>query len=76
MSEPACRALAATVSAVQVERQPFLEPKPIILILVRRRQKESGEKLKGLYPGQAKRAMDRPTAKRVLEAISRAGRRP
>jgi transposase len=41
-------------------------------ILVRRGQQESGEKLKGLYPGQAKRVTDRPTAKRVLEAISRA----
>lgn len=40
-------------------------------ILVRRGQEESGEPLKGLYPGQAKRVTDRPTAKRVLEAISR-----
>jgi transposase len=41
-------------------------------ILVRRGQDQDGEKLKGLYPGQAKRVTDRPTAKRVLEAISRA----
>src|SRR5215472_6975125 len=40
-------------------------------VLVRRGQQESGEKLKGLYPGQAKQVTDRPTAKRVLEAISR-----
>ncbi len=40
-------------------------------ILVRRGQEESGEPLEGLYPGQAKRVTDRPTAKRVLEAISR-----
>jgi hypothetical protein len=41
-------------------------------VLVRRGQQESGAKLPGLYPGQAKRVTDRPTAKRVLEAISRA----
>jgi transposase len=41
-------------------------------VLVRRGQDQSGEKLRGLYPGQAKRTTDRPTAKRVLEAISRA----
>ena len=41
-------------------------------VLVRRGQEQSGEKLKGLYPGQAKRTTDRPTAKRVLEAIARA----
>ena len=40
--------------------------------LVRRGQQAAGEKLKGLYPGQAKRDTDRPTAKRVLAAISRA----
>jgi transposase len=40
-------------------------------VLVRRGQETSGEKLKGLYPGPAKRETDRPTAKRVLEAISR-----
>jgi transposase len=41
-------------------------------VLVRRGQEQSGEKLKGLYPGQAKRETDRPTGKRVLEAVSRA----
>jgi len=41
-------------------------------VLVRRGQQESGEKLQGLYPGQAKQVTDRPTAKRVLGAISRA----
>jgi transposase len=41
-------------------------------MLVRRGQAQSDEKLPGLYPGQAKRVTDRPTAKRVLEAISRA----
>jgi len=41
-------------------------------VLVRQGQETSGEQLKGLYPGQAKRVTDRPTAKRVLEAISRA----
>ena len=41
-------------------------------MLVRRGQEQSGAKLKGLYPGQAKRETDRPTGKRVLEAISRA----
>jgi transposase len=40
--------------------------------LVRRGEAQSDEKLPGLYPGQAKRVTDRPTAKRVLEAISRA----
>jgi transposase len=40
-------------------------------VLVRRGQEQSGEKLKGLYPGQAKRTTDRPTATRVLEAIAR-----
>ncbi|HSU83066.1 MAG TPA: DUF4277 domain-containing protein [Thermoanaerobaculia bacterium] len=42
-------------------------------VLVRRGQEASGEKLPGLYPGQAKRVTDRPTAKRALEAIARAG---
>jgi len=42
-------------------------------VLVRRGQETSGEKLPGLYPGQAKRVTDRPTAKRALEAIARAG---
>ena len=41
-------------------------------MLVRRGQAQGAEKLPGLYPGQAKRVTDRPTAKRVLEAISRA----
>ena len=40
-------------------------------VLVRRGQDHRGAKLKGLYPGQAKRTTDRPTAKRVLEAIAR-----
>jgi len=44
----------------------------LLEVLVRRGQQESGEKLKGLYPGQAKQVTDRPTAKRVLAAISRA----
>ena len=39
-------------------------------VLVRRGQEQSGEKLQGLYPGQPKRTTDRPTAKRVLEAIA------
>ena len=42
-------------------------------VLVRRGQERSEEKLPGLYPGQAKQVTDRPTAKRVLEAIARAG---
>ncbi|HXT36119.1 MAG TPA: DUF4277 domain-containing protein [Chloroflexota bacterium] len=41
-------------------------------VLVRRGQHASGERLKGLYPGQAKRDTDRPTAQRVLAAIARA----
>jgi transposase len=41
-------------------------------VLVRRGQEQGGERLPGLYPGQAKRVTDRPTAKRVLEAIARA----
>jgi transposase len=41
-------------------------------VLVRRGQDQSGEKLTGLYPGQAKRTTDRPTAWRVLGAIARA----
>jgi transposase len=41
-------------------------------VLVRRGQEQDGEELKDLYPGQAKRTTARPTAKRVLEAISRA----
>jgi transposase len=39
-------------------------------VLVRRGQEQSGEKLQGLYPGLPKRTTDRPTGKRVLEAIS------
>ncbi|WP_406694596.1 hypothetical protein V5E97_26355 [Singulisphaera sp. Ch08] len=42
-------------------------------VLVRRGQDQDGVDLAGLYPGQAKRTTDRPTAKRVLEAIVRAG---
>ena len=42
-------------------------------VLVRRGQDQSGEELQGLYPGQEKRTTDRPTAKRVLEAIARMG---
>jgi transposase len=42
-------------------------------VLVRRGQDHDGEELAGLYPGQAKRTTDRPTAQRVLEAIARTG---
>jgi transposase len=42
-------------------------------VLVRRGQEGDEEKLPGLYPGQAKRVTESPTAKRVLEAIARAG---
>ena len=42
-------------------------------VLVRRGQDQDGEDLAGLYPGQAKRTTDRPTAHRVLEAIARTG---
>jgi transposase len=41
-------------------------------VLVPRGQEQSGEKLQGLYPGQPKRTTDRPTGKRLLEAISQA----
>jgi transposase len=41
-------------------------------VLVRRGQEQSGEGLPGLYPGQAKRVTESPTAKRVLDAIARA----
>ncbi len=44
----------------------------LLEVLVRRGQQDSGEKLKGLYPGQVKQVTDRPTAQRVLGAISRA----
>ena len=42
-------------------------------VLVRRGQDQEGEELAGLYPGQASRTTDRPTAQRVLEAIARGG---
>jgi transposase len=42
-------------------------------VRVRRGQDQDGEDLAGLYPGQAKRTTDRPTAQRVLEAIARTG---
>jgi transposase len=42
-------------------------------VLVRRGQEEDGQDLAGLYPGQEKRTTDRPTARRVLEAIARRG---
>jgi transposase len=43
-------------------------------VLVRRGQDQEGEggELKGLYPGQAKRTSERPTATRVLKAIAQA----
>ena len=39
-------------------------------LVVRRGQSQSGEKLKGLYPGQANRTTDRPTGFRVLAALA------
>jgi hypothetical protein len=45
-------------------------------VLVRRGQPASGEERKGLDPGPAKRVTDRPTAQRVLAAISRAEMTP
>jgi len=42
-------------------------------VLVRRGQDQDSADLPGLYPGQAKRTTDRPTAKRVLEAVAGAG---
>ena len=42
-------------------------------VLVRRGQEQDREDLAGLYPGQASRTTDRPTAQRVLEAIVRTG---
>ncbi|MGE5757199.1 MAG: transposase [Planctomycetaceae bacterium] len=42
-------------------------------VLVRRGQEQAREQLPGLYPGQASRTTDRPTASRVLSAIARAG---
>lgn len=41
-------------------------------VLVRRGQKQAGEKLKGLYAGQATRTTEAPTAARVLKAIAKA----
>ncbi len=42
-------------------------------VLIRRGQEQESKDLAGLYPGQAKRTTDRPTAQRVLEAIARTG---
>jgi transposase len=42
-------------------------------VLIRRGQDQSGEKLAGLYPGQAKRTTESPTAQRVLKAIAGQG---
>ena len=42
-------------------------------VLVRRGQDQDSAALPGLYPGQAKRTTDRPTAQRVLAAIAGAG---
>ena len=42
-------------------------------VLVRRGQEQAAEKLKGLYPGQASRTTEAPTAVRVLKAIAKAG---
>jgi transposase len=42
-------------------------------VLVRRGQDQDGTCLAGLYPGQARRTTERPTAQRVLEAIVRTG---
>lgn len=42
-------------------------------VLVRRGQEQSGQKLPGLYPGQASRTTERPTGSRVLAAIAREG---
>jgi transposase len=40
-------------------------------VVVRGRLEERGEPLRGLYPGQAKRATSRPTAVRMLRAVAR-----
>jgi transposase len=40
-------------------------------VLVRRGQEQTGQKLPGLYPGQAGRTTERPTGSRVLAAIAR-----
>jgi transposase len=45
----------------------------LFAVLVRRGQDRDGVELAGLYPGQAKRTTDRPTARRVLETIARSG---
>jgi transposase len=52
-----------------------LAPRVLMLfeVLVRRGQERSEEELPGLYPGPANRVTESPTAKRVLEAIARAG---
>jgi transposase len=42
-------------------------------VLVRRGQEQSGQKLPGLYPGQASRTTERPTGSRVLTAVAREG---
>jgi transposase len=42
-------------------------------VLVRRGQEQSGQKLPGLYPGQASRTTESPTGSRVLSAIAREG---
>jgi len=41
-------------------------------VMVRRGQEQAGEKLKGLYPGQASRRTETPTEVRVLRAIAKA----
>ena len=41
-------------------------------VFVRRGQRQAGETLKGLYPGQASRTTEAPTAVRVLKAIAKA----
>ena len=41
-------------------------------VLAHRDQEEAGEKLKGLYQGQASRTTEAPTAVRVLKAITKA----
>ena len=42
-------------------------------VLVRRGQEQAAEKLRGLYPGQASRTTEAPTAVRVLKAIAKTG---
>jgi len=44
----------------------------LFVVLVSRGQKQAGEKLKGLYSGQASRTTEAPTAVRVLKAIAKA----